>query len=153
MIIELGLNNEQVRYLERLIYDSKRPYYERIAELGSFLHTKILLDEDRHAIKRLVNETTFLEYELMSKLRSYDELNVWYDKMTLAINELDSQFNANKAKLHHYSHESFVKGLVPDKDNVGSERKIQSPHGKRTSLLSLIGAFFKPSYRKTQYLL
>ncbi|MDO8563772.1 MAG: hypothetical protein Q7R87_02080 [Nanoarchaeota archaeon] len=148
MDIDLGLNNTQIRYLEKLISDPRRPYYDRVSELGSFLHTKILLDEERHAIKRLVNKTTFSEYESMSKLGSYEELSVWYDLTERAINRLDNDFNANKSKLHNHSHESFVSGFVQSKLNGNVEEKRTSSQGKRTSLLSLIGVLFRPFYRK-----
>lgn len=140
----VGLNNEQVRYLERLVSDSRRPYYDRISELSSFLGTKILSDEERHAVKRLVNKTTFSEYESMSKLESFEELSVWYDLTEKAINRLDSDFNTNKSKLHHYMHDSFVERVVADEQGKRSEAGAEVSSGKRTSLLSLLGSLFRP---------
>lgn len=147
--INVGLDNTQVRYLEGLVSDRRKTYYDRIGELGSFLGTKILSDKERHAVKRLVNRTTFSEYELMSKLGSPEELSVWYDLTEIAINQLDKDFNVNKSRLQHYTHDSFVAGVVASGQERRSESRNEVSTGKRTSWLSYLGALFRHFSRKT----
>ncbi len=144
----MGLNSEQVRYLERLFSDSRRPYYERVNELSSFLGTKILSDEERHSVKRLVNKTTFSEYELIRGLGSPEELSEWYDLTERAINKLNDNFNVNKSKLHHYAHNTFVAEVVASGQEMQNEARKDYSSPKGTSLLSLVGALFRPFSRK-----
>ncbi|MEK6910483.1 MAG: hypothetical protein AABW82_01800 [Nanoarchaeota archaeon] len=150
--INLGLNNQQVSHLERLMADRRQSYPNRLYELSSFLKTRLLLDEERHALKRFVNETAKAEYEFIRLTKGEHALDEWYNQATSAINELASQFDANKVKYHSYRHDMEMDKLGDNSINFPNQFRVVPASGKerkRYSLSSLVGFLLKPFYRKT----
>lgn len=110
---QAGLDSSSLRHIESLMHDSKYTYNERIDALSAVLTGILLTEDERHMIKRYINEFTKREWAaIQQKALSMSELNKIHSKLESSLARLNETFEKNKARYKKYEQERIIENLV-----------------------------------------